>query len=640
MGVALPQGNVHSTPSGAAGMLAGFISGLMRQVAVAFLSLALVFSAWPIRSAQAAGETRSLKIYFVHTGERANITFKRNGRYDEKGLQALNRLLRDWRRNESRRMDPRLFDLAWEIYQDLGTNEYMYVVSGYRAPATNNMLRTRSAGVAKNSQHTFGRAMDFYIPGVDLRRIRNTALKQQSGGVGFYPNSGSPFVHIDVASVRAWPRLSRQELVRLFPNGKTMHIPADGVPLPGYELAVAEYKRRVSSGNFAVADAGGARPKKRNFLTALFGGGGDEDEDADSIVAPPAAPPRPTVADVVPAKPKLPPTTAPAEIRNLPGSEALVAAAPVPAQRPAFAGQVPGNGLATALYSPPRNTAEEALAAVLPAERPQAQDKASAYPDLAQMAIPVPTLLGKRNATNTEDAVLTASAAPINPDLTAIPVPAARPAVAEALLAQNDGGEEAEEDAAEQNVLSSDMIAALNTTGADARRAHEAANQSMMEQAASATVAAPADEELASVPVPMAAPATARANTQKPAEVASLEKQPAQFGDVFDAPKPVARGIEAGLPEKGGRPAQAEAEKARRAMTSGASELTGDTLAKWAFARQRQPSTGGSLKAQRLSTQAIVADAEQYGENNRPQQLQADTDRFSGSSRVLTVNIP
>lgn len=635
MGIALPYGYGNETPKAAAGsLMARFRTLFADRIVAGIVALAMVFSTMPVSTAQAAGETRSLKIYFVHTGERANIVFKRNGRYDEKGLQALNRLLRDWRRNEARRMDPRLWDLAWEIYQDLGTNEYIYAVSGYRAPATNNMLRSRSAGVAKNSQHTLGRAMDFYIPGVNLKRIRDTALKQQSGGVGYYPNSGSPFVHIDVASVRSWPRLSRQELVSLFPNGKTMHIPADGQPLPGYQLALAEYNRRVTSTSFAVADASsGARPKKRNLLTALFGGGGDEDEDAEAIVSPAAPPSRqqaPTrVAPAQPVQPAQQPVlTARQEVRNLPGTE--VASAPVPASRPAFAGQIAGNGLATALYSPPRNTAQEAIASVLPAERPQTAETRAVADDLAGMAIPVPTLLANRNPQAKGEAVLTASAQPIAPELSAgVPLPVARPAVAENLMAGTDSDPEADEDAVEQEALSADMLAALSTSGADARRDFQTA----MEKAATATVIA------SRVPVPSSTP------KQETTEVAALETSATvsgRFGDVFDTPvlkaAPRAAGIEAGLPEKGGRPQQAEAEKANRAMTSGTANLTGDKLAQWAFATQRKPASAGAFKASRVVAQTLAG----VESGSRPQQLQSGEDRatFTGTARVLTVNVP
>jgi hypothetical protein len=102
-----------------------------------------------------------------------------------------------------------------------------------------------------------GKAMDFYIPGVKLQTLRALAMQLQVGGVGYYPRSGSPFVHLDVGRVRAWPRMSRQELASIFPNGRTMHVPADGRPLPGYAQAVANHNKHIQSGsieNAATAD--------------------------------------------------------------------------------------------------------------------------------------------------------------------------------------------------------------------------------------------------------------------------------------------------------------------------------------------------------------------------------------------------
>ncbi len=227
----------------------------------------------------AAEGDRSLKLFFTHTGERATITFKRDGRFDPKGLARINRLLRDWRKNEPARMDPRLLDLVWEVYDRAGAKDYIHIVSAYRSPATNSMLRGRSrnTGVAKNSQHMLGKAMDFYIPGVNLATLRAIAMQAQVGGVGYYPTSGSPFVHLDVGNVRAWPRMSRQELARIFPDGKTMHLPANGSPLPGYDQAVADYRRRVGAKSIEIASTAGEddedvapAPARSSLLAAML----------------------------------------------------------------------------------------------------------------------------------------------------------------------------------------------------------------------------------------------------------------------------------------------------------------------------------------------------------------------------------
>ncbi|WP_425483812.1 DUF882 domain-containing protein [Hongsoonwoonella zoysiae] len=209
---------------------------------MAFAVFASLLVGLCLTTADARAETRTLKLYNTHTHERVSITFKKNGRYIQSGLRDLNRFLRDWRRNESTKMDPELFDLVWEVYQKVGASQPIHVVSGYRSPATNNMLRSRSKGVAKNSQHTRGKAMDFFIPGVNLSTLRKTGLRKEVGGVGFYPTSGSPFVHMDTGSVRHWPRMTRSQLAAVFPDGVTLHVPTDGKPMPGYQTALARHK--------------------------------------------------------------------------------------------------------------------------------------------------------------------------------------------------------------------------------------------------------------------------------------------------------------------------------------------------------------------------------------------------------------
>ncbi|MFC3325310.1 DUF882 domain-containing protein [Mesorhizobium cantuariense] len=271
----------------------------------------------------ASAETRSLKLYHLHTHEKAEIVYKRNGRYIPEGLRKINIILRDWRRNEPTKMDPRLLDLVWEAYREAGATDYIQVICGYRSPSTNSMLRGRSRGVAEKSQHMLGKAMDFYIPGVPLKKLRNIGLKMQGGGVGYYPSSGSPFVHMDVGNVRHWPGISRQELVSLFPNGKTLHVPSDGRPLPGFEQALASYKARKGSGSPAIelASAGGSGKKSGGFLSAFFGGGDDEADDTADVQTASAAPP-PKARNLKPA--------AAAKTSNLPG---IAIVAPENAQR-------------------------------------------------------------------------------------------------------------------------------------------------------------------------------------------------------------------------------------------------------------------------------------------------------------------
>lgn len=250
------------------------------------LGLAVAASLLGIRGTQNAvanGDTRTITIMHMHTKEETTVTFKQDGRYVSSALEKLNWALRDWRSDEPIRMDPRLFDVVWEVQRQLGSEQPFHVVSAYRSPNTNAMLRRRSRAVAKHSQHMLGKAMDFYLPDVPTARIREIGMRLQRGGVGFYPNAHTPFVHLDVGSVRSWPRMTRDQLVRLFPDQKTVHIPADGHPLAGYELAKAEILSGGGAvGGYAVADAdeGAVQASGGKSLWASLFGGDDEEVDA------------------------------------------------------------------------------------------------------------------------------------------------------------------------------------------------------------------------------------------------------------------------------------------------------------------------------------------------------------------------
>jgi len=276
--------------------------------------LAFLFGSRALQNAVAEGDTRTISMHHLHTDEDITITFKRDGRYDEAALEKLNWFLRDWRRGEETRMDPHLIDLVWEVQREVGTKDPVQVVCGYRSPQTNAMLRHRSKGVARFSQHMLGHAMDFYIAGVPLEQLREIGLRLQRGGVGFYPESGSPFVHMDTAGIRMWPRMTREELARVFPDGRTVHIPTDGRPLPGYALALAEIRKRGGTPsensieaarntgvNVDTLLASNERPPVNPFAK-LLGLTKDEDEDADASAATASA----STAAPVPAAPKHP----------------------------------------------------------------------------------------------------------------------------------------------------------------------------------------------------------------------------------------------------------------------------------------------------------------------------------------------
>lgn len=247
------------------------------MLAVCLIAMMATFSF----SVAASAETRSLKLYYIHTKEKANIVYKKNGRYVSGGLKKINRFLRDWRRNEPTKMDPALLDLVWEAYRKTGSRKYIHVVSAYRSPATNAMLRKTRGGQAKKSQHMLGKAMDFYIPGVSVKKLREIGFKLGGGGVGYYPRSGVPFVHLDTGNVRSWPRMSRRELTRLFPRGGTLHLPTDGKPLPGYKQALATYKARKNGRRAPVVKETKPNSGGGNLLAAIFRG---RDKEKDNNV--------------------------------------------------------------------------------------------------------------------------------------------------------------------------------------------------------------------------------------------------------------------------------------------------------------------------------------------------------------------
>ncbi|RTE91122.1 DUF882 domain-containing protein [Bradyrhizobium sp. LVM 105] len=323
------------------------LTGLARKFAVLSLSHAgvkagsrigltaalLLAGAGSVHDAAALNETKTLSFHHTHSGEDLTVTFKRDGRYDEAALKQLNHFLRDWRTQEETVMDRRLFDILWEVYRDVDAKQPIQIISSYRSPATNAMLRRRSSGVARSSQHMLGHAMDFFIPGVPLEQIRFAGLRLQRGGVGFYPTSGSPFVHLDTGSVRHWPRMTHDQLARVFPDGKTVHLPTDGVPLKGYEVAKAEIERRGSG------DDAGSKP---NFFAALFRSkpapAASSDEDDEGAPATAAKPSAPTVvaaaakpAELVPtprAKPQI------AASFQLASADAQIVAPPKPKPAP------------------------------------------------------------------------------------------------------------------------------------------------------------------------------------------------------------------------------------------------------------------------------------------------------------------
>lgn len=145
---------------------------------------------------------RNISFYNTHTGESIDICYFDKGRYCPDALNQINYILRDHRTQEVQRMDLGLVETLYAIKEKVGSGTPLHIISGYRSPATNAMLRKTTHGVAKTSYHTKGKAIDIRIPGYSSRRLRDVCISMQAGGVGYYGDSN--FVHLDTGPIRAW----------------------------------------------------------------------------------------------------------------------------------------------------------------------------------------------------------------------------------------------------------------------------------------------------------------------------------------------------------------------------------------------------------------------------------------------------
>lgn len=166
--------------------------------------LAGVLPLFPARSAYSAQNYQSWRIAFrnSHTGESFSGVYRVGNKYLPDAFERMNYVLRDHRSDEIFPMDPRVIDLVKTLHDRTKSDEPLEILSGYRSPRTNKMLRNASTGVARNSLHMYGQAMDIRLPGYNTRRLRDVARKMKAGGVGFYPKSD--FVHVDTGDVRSW----------------------------------------------------------------------------------------------------------------------------------------------------------------------------------------------------------------------------------------------------------------------------------------------------------------------------------------------------------------------------------------------------------------------------------------------------
>ena len=346
------------------GFVSAFGAAARRKGALARFLIAPVLLGFALapnatESAIANGDTRSLDLTDGHTNEAGVFTYMVDGVYDQAALDKLNWFLRDWRLNESTKMDPKLFDILWQVYRESGSKQPIDVLSGYRSPQTNALLRQRSRQVAKYSQHMEGKAIDAHFLDVDTATIRDIAMRMQAGGVGFYPTGYTPWVHVDSGDVRYWPRMNRNALAHIFPDGKTVFIPSDGQPMPGFDQAKAEIEAR--GGEVVVAQASKPGGGLLSWLFGGRGGGADDAEEAGGDEATPdihsgrssgvaMAQPAPAPADTPaqPAEPQQavaaadmdasPPAADPQFIAPLPPPKPLefvLADAPTPPMRPA-----------------------------------------------------------------------------------------------------------------------------------------------------------------------------------------------------------------------------------------------------------------------------------------------------------------
>jgi len=177
--------------------------GSKRFLVSAFLGIILTWGATPGQGTVAT-DSRELSFYHTHTGERLDVVYWENGHYVGPALEEINSFLSDFRTGDVVNMDPQLLDLIYDVRVSLDSDGSYQVVSAYRSPKTNEMLRGRSAasGVAKKSQHLLGKAIDVRLEGIDTADLRDAAIQLQRGGVGYYEKSD--FVHMDTGRVRRW----------------------------------------------------------------------------------------------------------------------------------------------------------------------------------------------------------------------------------------------------------------------------------------------------------------------------------------------------------------------------------------------------------------------------------------------------
>ena len=181
-------------------------SGLNRRDVLKYGLVGALASATPLlfsEGAHAAGNSSwRARFRHAHTGESFNGVYRVGNKYLPEAFERINHVLRDHRTGEAFPMDPHVLDIMSMIQRKAGARNPIEIYSGYRSPKTNNGLRRASSGVAKNSFHMYGQALDIHIDGYSTAKLRNIAKSLRAGGVGYYPRSS--FIHVDTGTVRSW----------------------------------------------------------------------------------------------------------------------------------------------------------------------------------------------------------------------------------------------------------------------------------------------------------------------------------------------------------------------------------------------------------------------------------------------------
>jgi uncharacterized protein YcbK (DUF882 family) len=159
------------------------------------------FDAWAAVSKRVRTE-RTLSFYNTHTGENLGIRYFKDGVYRPEALKRINFILRDHRTDSVKPIDPRLLDILYTLKYRVRPSGPFHIISGYRSPLSNRMLRAQGRGVASNSLHTQGRAIDIRLPGYSTARLRKLCVGLRTGGIGYYPRSD--FLHLDTGEFRTW----------------------------------------------------------------------------------------------------------------------------------------------------------------------------------------------------------------------------------------------------------------------------------------------------------------------------------------------------------------------------------------------------------------------------------------------------